>query len=356
MKKAKRKFPSRKFTLSLLVLSLILSLSLLSAPGSVSAADKVIKWRMQIPWPEGSIWGEGARKMVERIKTASGGRLDIKVFYAGALVGMREQFNSLGMGVFEMHIWPTGYGTGKIPASTFLMSNPGGFTAPTDFRAWYYSGGGIELAREAYAPHNVHYIAPVIFPDNPARISRDKPIATLADFKGLKIRTLPGLQAAVMKQLGASPLYLPIDEVYTSFDKGVIDALSGYTIYGWYKMGMHNIAKYISEPGFLTGIIALEISANKKVWDKLPADLKAIVEASAREADMLICQADLVASKEALKAMKDSGMKTDVLPAADIAEMRKVAQKISDGFAQKNPLAQKVWNSQKETLQKLGKY
>ena len=339
-----------------IIMMFILTITLLSGLSPVSAKDKVYNWKMQICWPETTIWSEGTRQMVKRIHDASNGRLNIKLFYANQLVGMREQFNALSMGVMDLHIWPTAYGTGKIPASTFFFSVPGGFIAADDFRAWYYSGGGLEIARETYAKHGVQYVSPMFYPDNPARISRDKPIATLEDFKGLKIRALPGLQSAVMKELGASPMYLPIDEVYTSFDKGVVDALSGYTTYGWYKMGMHKIAKYISEPGFLMGTLVLEIAANKKSWDKLPADLKAIVEAATREADMLVCQADLVASKDALAAMKASGMQTNVLPPEDIEKMREIAHKVADVYAKKDPISQKVWESQKAMLKKLGKY
>ena len=338
------------------IMLFVLSGLLLGTISSVAAKDKVINWKMQICWSETTIWSEGMRQMAKRIHDASGGRLNIKLFYANQLVGMREQFNALSMGVMQMHVWPTAYGTGKIPASTFFFSSPGGFVEPEDFRAWYYSGGGLEIARETYAQYGVQYISPMFFPDNPARISKKKSIATLEDFKGLKIRALPGLQSLVMKELGASPVYLPIDEVYTSFDKGIVDALSGYTTYGWYKMGIHKIAKYISEPGFLMGTLVLEIAANKKAWDQLPDDLKAIVEAATREADMIVCQADLVASKEALKEMKASGMKTNVLAPEDIAKMRKVAQKVVDEYSSKDPISQKVWESQKAMLKKLGKY
>lgn len=339
------------------VVMLILSITLLGGLNSVSAkGEKVYKWKMQVVWPEATMYSENTRQMVKRIKEASKGRLDIKLFYANQLVGTKEQFNSLSMGVMQMHIWPTVYGTGKIPASTFFFSIPGGFTTSDEFRAWFYSGGGLKIIRETYAKHGVHYIAPSFYPDNPARISREKPIATLADFKGLKIRALPGLQSAVMKELGASPMYLPVDEVYSGFDKGVVDALSGYTTYGWYKMGMHKIAKYISEPGFIMGTLGLEIAANKKAWDKLPDDLKLIVEMASREMDMIASQADLLASKDALGKMKSEGMQTQVLSNEDIAKMREVAHKICDAYAEKDPVSKQVWDSQKAMLKKLGKY
>lgn len=336
--------------------ALILSVTLCCGLNPVWAKDKVYKWKMQVVWPEATMYSENTRQMVKRIKEASNGRLDIKLFYANQLVGTKEQFNSLSMGVMQMHIWPTVYGTGKIPASTFFFSIPGGFTSSDEFRAWFYSGGGLDIIRETYARYGVHYIAPSFYPDNPARISRDRPIATLADFEGLKIRALPGLQSAVFKELGASPMYLPVDEVYSGFDKGIVDALSGYTTYGWYKMGMHKIAKHISEPGFIMGTLGLEISANKRAWDTLPDDLKLIVEMASREMDMIASQADLLASKDALGKMKSEGMQTQVLSKEDIAKMGEVARKICDAYAEKDPVSKKVWDSQKSMLKRLGKF
>jgi TRAP-type mannitol/chloroaromatic compound transport system substrate-binding protein len=354
MKERKAKFAGRQTLLLLFAVTLVLSLAIQFSPCPVAAKDKVFNWRMQLPWPEGSLWADAAKKMAERIIETSNGRLNIKVFPVGALVGMREQFNALSMGVFEAHIWPTGYGTGKIPASTFFMSVPGGFTSPTDFRAWYYTGGGLDMAREVYASFGIRYVSPVVFADNPPRFSR-KPIRTLADFKGLKIRATPGLQTAVMKTLGASPVYVPADEVFTSLDKGVFDAVSGYTTYGWYRMGLHDIVKYISQPGFVMGSIALELSVNLKAWKELPPDLQGILEVAAKELDLMNSQADWVACVKSLNAMKAAGLKTYVLPDQDIAEMRKIAHTVVDEFAKKDPLAQKVWDSQKEMLKNLGK-
>ena len=93
---------------------------------------------------------------------------------------------------------------------------------PWQAEAWYYHRGGLDMLREAYAKFNVYPVG-VSWWGVESIVSK-KPIKTIDDFKGLKVRTPQGMIAEILTKLGASIVVLPGGEVYSALDKGVVDA------------------------------------------------------------------------------------------------------------------------------------
>jgi TRAP-type mannitol/chloroaromatic compound transport system substrate-binding protein len=91
-----------------------------------------------------SVWPSGVRVM-------SDGRLDIRVYGAGELVGAFEVFDAVSAGTAEMGHGAAYYWRGKIPVAAMFSTVPFGMTAQ-EMNGWLYFGGGLELWRELYAP------------------------------------------------------------------------------------------------------------------------------------------------------------------------------------------------------------
>jgi TRAP-type mannitol/chloroaromatic compound transport system substrate-binding protein len=337
-----------------LALTLTFSFTLM-ATSSVKA--KTIRWRMQHPWPPGSLYDKETKSFVERVKEATGGRLQIAMFAAGSLAGMRESLDAISKGVFEAHMNVPVYWTGKMPVGTFLSGVPGGINNPSDWWAWYYKRDGIDIAHEAYAKFNVRFIAPLMCPSNtPIFTTKKHPVRSLAEFKGLKVRGIPGLQSEILKAVGASPTFINAQDVYTSMETGVVDAVSGFTKVGWYKFGIHEIAKYAIEPAFVLPDICLEFCVGMKAWNKLPDDLKAIFETVAREWSVTFYSLGTVEDAKAYAAMKKAGIEVLTLPQDDMKKIKQMSINAADEFSKRDPLAQKAWSSQKEFLKLIGKF
>jgi TRAP-type mannitol/chloroaromatic compound transport system substrate-binding protein len=296
------------------------------------------------------------KSFVERVTELTGGRLRITMFAVGALAGTRESLDAISKGVFEAHINVPVYWTGKMPVGTFLFGVPGGIGNPSDWWAWYYKRGGIDIAHEAYAKFNVRFIAPLMTPsDTPIFTTKKNPVRSLAEFKGLKTRGVPGLQSEIIKAIGASPVFINVQDVYTSMETGVIDAVSGFTKVGWYNFGIHEVAKYAIEPGFVMPDACLEFSVGMKAWNKLPEDLKAIFEAAAREWSVNFYSYGTIEDAKSYQAMQKAGIEVLTLPPDDVKEINNMAIEAADGFSKRDPLAQKAWASQKEFLKLIGK-
>jgi len=323
-----------------------------ASPTYAEDKGKVFRWRLQHAFPPGTNWDDSMKKMAENIKTMSNGRLDIKIFAAGSLVSVHESFDALSKGIFEAHMNIPAYWTGKMRAAQVLMSMPGmGFERAEDFSAWYWKRGGIEIAREVYAKFNIFPVgfAPM---ENMAAIfaRKDHPIRSLEDFKGLKIRAVPGIMTDILRALGATPVPLPYAEVYTSLETGVIDAAITGTLDMNYKMGLHQVTHWIVWPSLWMPTAAPEVAVGMDAWKQLPPDLQNILIAAVRNWAFDIFAIVLDGNCEAMKKMKVAGIESIYLPAKDVKKIREVALSIEDKWTSKDPSAAKVWASQKEFM------
>jgi len=148
-----------------------------------------------------------------------------------------------------------------------------------------------------------------------------KEINSLADLKGLKMR-IPGLGGEVMKKLGVNPVLLPAGEIFTSLERGTIDATEWVGPALDQMMGFDKAADYYytgwHEPGSI-----LEITFNKNRWEKLSSEHQAIITAASEEMTGTMLQEFRYKNAKALQELpKHVQIKTfpkDMMEAAKIA-------------------------------------
>ena len=100
------------------------------------ARAQTLKWRMVTSWPK-RLPGPGtsAERVAERIRTLSGGRIDITVYAAGEVVPAFEVLGAVGGGVADIGHTASFYWQGKMPAAAFFTTVPFGLT-PAEHVAW----------------------------------------------------------------------------------------------------------------------------------------------------------------------------------------------------------------------------
>ena len=339
---------AKRLVQALLVLPVII---LLIVPSMSHAADKVIKWRMQVLWDPGTLPYKIEEQFAERVKELSGDRLEIKVFPPGSLVPTADMLDAVQAGMIDMMKQYEGYYIGKMPEVAFTSSLPGGFSETWQFETWFWQLGGVEMLRDSYAKLGCYYIAPTIYGQEP--IHSKSPIRSLEDFKGKKGRFV-GLAGPFMQQLGASVTPLPTAEVYSALEKGVIDFADRGGLAANYDAGLYEVAKYIILPGIHQPTTATCYVANMGAWQKLPADLQAIVETAAREASAELFQLHLVKGQEALEKFKEKGCEVIYLPESDVKQARKAAMEVWEQYAAKSDKARQILDSQKAWMKQLG--
>lgn len=250
---------------------------------TIDTSEDKIRWKMVMPWSKGLLFYDMAQHFADSVKLASGGRLDIKLFSAGELVGAMESFDAVSKGSADIgHDWP-GYWKGKNENFVSFASVPFGLDAE-GYNIWLYERGGLEQMQELYGQYNL-YALPGGNGGQEMGLFSNVKATKMEDFKGMRVRT-PGWYMDILNNLGASVSPLPGGEVYLALERGVIDAAEFSSPAINYPMGFDEITKYVIEPGVHQPSVQTALFINQDSWDELPADLQWIVKIAAKETQL----------------------------------------------------------------------
>jgi len=290
-----------------------------SSSANVNRGKKVTL-KLATSWPAHfPIMGTGVDNFAKRCLELSGGTLEIKIYPKNILVPALQVFDSTSAAQIDAFHSGVYYWKGKNPAFSIFGGMPLGLTSE-EMITWMKFGGGYALWRELYGKFNLY---PLIGGTTGPQMGGwfKKEINSLADLKGLKMR-IPGLGGEVMKKLGVNPVLLPAGEIYTSLERGTIDATEWVGPALDSMMGFAKTAPYYytgwHEPGSI-----LEITFNKTRWEKLSSEHQAIITAASEEMTANMLQEFRYENAKALHALpKDVQIKTfpkDMMEAAKAA-------------------------------------
>ena len=304
--------------------------------------NKKVRLKLATSWPAHfPIMGTGVERFVERIKTASGGSLLIKLYPKNTLVPDLAVFDAASAGQIDMFHSGPYYWKGKNSAFALFSGTPFGFTAE-EINAWMLYGGGYELWRELYARHNLY---PLMGGNTNVQMGGwfRKPIDSLADLKGLKMR-MPGLGGEVFSKLGVNPVLLPAGDIYSALERSNIDATEWVGPALDIKMGFHKVAKYYysgwHEPGSI-----LEITLNKHKWEKLSSEHQAIVEMAANELNSTMSYEFTAQNAQALQELTALGVTLRSFPDDVTLAAKKALDEVLSEFSRNNEDFKRVWES-----------
>jgi TRAP-type mannitol/chloroaromatic compound transport system substrate-binding protein len=250
---------------------------------TIKTSKDEFKWKMVMPWSKGLLFYDMAQHFADSVALASGGRLMIKLFSDGELVGAMESFDAVSKGQADIgHDWP-GYWKGKNENFVSFASVPFGLDTE-GYNIWLYERGGLEQMQELYGRYNL-FALPGGNGGQEMGFFSNKKASKMADFKGMRLRT-PGWYMDIMNSLGASVTPLPGGEVYLALERGVIDAAEFSSPAINYPMGFDEITKYVIEPGVHQPSVQCAFFINKDSYNKLPADLKWIIDIAAKETQL----------------------------------------------------------------------
>ncbi|MCQ0969639.1 TRAP transporter substrate-binding protein [Paracoccus sp. TK19116] len=316
------------------------TMALLLTTGAVSAQEYSFKF--QSSDPAGNPNFEFQKGWTELVAERSNGAIEIELLPTGSVVEYNETLDAVAAGILDGQICDSSYWAGKDPAFG-LISNPvGAWSAPEQMIDFVENGGGKELMQELLGSYGLHFIG-VSTPGLEAFVSR-VPLDGVDDLQGVKVRTPEGPIANVFAAAGASPVNLPSAEVYTSLDKGVVDA-ADYSVFSVnQQQGMNDIAPHPVYPGFHS-LPLVEVSMNQAKWDALPDDMKTLLEETVKEFQQTQLQGNREADEAAVEEAKAGG-KITVHDWSDEerAKFRALGQAEWEKIASESPMAQKVYD------------
>ncbi|MFC1833135.1 TRAP transporter substrate-binding protein [Thermodesulfobacteriota bacterium] len=314
--------------------------SAVSAP-AVWAKGETFKWKMVTTWPPNfPVLQIGAERFAKRVEEATEGRLKIEVFAGGELVPPLGCFDAVSKGTVQAFSGASYYWAGKAPAAQWFAAVPFGLN-PQGMNAWFYSGGGIKLWEEVYAPFDL-----IPRPQGNTGVQMGgwfrKEIRSIKDFDGLKMR-IPGLGGKVLAKAGATVVLLPGAEIFTSLERGVIDATEWVGPFHDLRMGFYKAAKFYYYPGWHEPGTCLEVTFNKKAYEKLPKYIQTTVDAVAAETNVWsLSEFEAQNGAALVQLINEHNVNLQQFPAEVLDQLRKLSDEVITEEAKKDKMSTKV--------------
>ena len=289
---------------------------------ATAPAEAQHKWKVQnLCGPNTTVYKDFLA-FVARVKEATNGAVEIQPFPVATLIPQAEGLDAVKAGVLDGVVGSIAYQVGKEPAAAFWDLTTG-YDNPLHLLMWYRQGGGMEIMNKIVAKWNGVFLGPIIL--GLESIPSKKPLRSIADFKGVKMRAPDGIPAEIFAKLGASVSVMPGTEVYTALDTGKIEATDWGTLSVNDEAGYNRIAPYAIYPG-IHSMNSVDFVLNKRKWNALSAEQRAIVTAAVDEWSMRTWMSQELEDRKAL-AKRDP--KT-LIPwgEKEKSEFRQIARKV----------------------------
>lgn len=247
------------------------AVSLLFATYSASYAAGPIKLKVAGYHPPGHMVSTLLAKYCQEVNKRSGGRLELTPYSAGTLLSPTKMAAGVSVGIADIGFSHCSYTRGRFPV-TEIMELPLGM--PSSWIATH-------VANDFYAkfkPKEWDQYHVLLFTTSPVNVIQtvSKPIRTLEDFKGLKIRGT-GKSGDIVKALGAVPMPIETPDLYDAIKRGVVDgAYLTMETYKGFRTG--ELFKYNTESWKVGSVYAFYVVMNKNKYNSLPNDLKKVFD------------------------------------------------------------------------------
>lgn len=317
----------------------------LAAPMVIrSAAAQAVTWKMATAWAGGPLMDIGAKAFAEKVEFFTEGRVKVQVFPGGALGNALKVSETVKNGIAECgHTW-MGYDWGA-DTTTCLFGGYAGSIDTERMLHWIYEAGGYDMQKKFRDETAGVVSVPLFIRTAEVFMHSRKPVRTLGDLKGLKLRTA-GAWLDMAKEMGAAPVTTAGGEIYTALERGVIDATEWGTLWENIDPGFYKVAKYLIIPGVHQPTAPFELCINKQAWGRLSPRDQRLVEQAAKlvtfESWTRIGQEDA----KSLDVFKKAGNEVIELSPEVQYETKKVALKWAQDQAGKNKWFKQVLDHQ----------
>lgn len=238
-------------------------------------AAETINLRFSSPFPTmQTITGKIIQPWIDEINKAGEGKVNIKLYPAGALGKAPDQFDVAEKGLADFSYHLADYTPGRFPL-TSVFSLP--FMVPSGEKVSKAMWETFQKEVKYQEEYNKVKVLALFGHPGGNFYTVNTPINTMADFKGLKIRTANPSISKALSIWGAVPVAQPITETYQSMQLGVLDG-TVLPYEGMVVFKLNELAKYSTMGNLYT--MPMMIVMNQKSWDKLPEDVKNLIDST----------------------------------------------------------------------------
>lgn len=249
---------------------IIFSLAVAFSGFSTIAQAETIKLTFSHHWPAGNPAAKGMAQWAKEVEKRTNGAVSIRMFPANTLIPGPKTYEGVVNRIADIGCSTMGYTKGRFPLMEVVDLPLGSESALESTRlanAFY----------KKFQPKEMNDTKVMYFQTTgPALLHTTKPVRSLEDLKGLKIKTT-GTSKLVIEALGGTPVAIPMHEAYDALAKGVVDgAVSPFSSLFGFKLA--EVVKYTTEDYGAAFSMSFFVVMNKDVWNRLPTGVQQTIE------------------------------------------------------------------------------
>lgn len=286
-----------------------------TADNAVEDAGDTVVLKLGMVDPDGSNFHKGALAIADEVSKATDGKVKIEVFAGGQLGNERDMYEGAQMGTIDMFAASNAVLTSFVPEMA-VLDQP--FLFETEEQAHNVIDGKVgELIAEKTEEQQIHTVG---WMDVGFRnVFSTRPVKTIDDFKGLKIRTMENdIHIAAFNAFGAIATPMASGDVFTGLQQGTIDAAEN-AVANLIANRYYEITKNVTFTNHVFGFMGVFVS--DKAWNQIPEDLREDFMAGVKAGADLQRQYLVEANDSAKKELKDLGVEFFEIPMDDLREV-----------------------------------
>jgi len=294
---------------------------------SASAADVVdgpkVRWNLST-WGKQRAFTASVETIAKYVDERTGGKFKIKVHYGEALSKSRENLDGIKLGAFQMAMFCSAYHPDKHPTLSGLdlpfLPFPNLRTQAKVHETYYAHP---EVAKDL-ARWDAKLLMSSLLPQYEFT-GVGKPPLKLEDWNGMRVRALGGIGKAMTK-LGAIPTTVTASEVYTSLERGTVDAASFPFTYAHVSYRLTDIGKWYTA-NLSPGANNCPVVVNIPAYEGLPEQYKKLLNEAKSPAYEALFVAYEKADEKNFPIMKEKGLQPITYTDEELARFRAVGAK-----------------------------
>ena len=278
-----------------------------------SAESQPVVLKAVTAFPKNHLNNDPVPLLVDKVNKRSEGKLKIEWVGGPEVIKSFDQILAVKSGTIDMLLYyPFGYMKPVMPEAWAK--------GLTELAEWEErKSGAFELWGEIFEKRvNAKYLGR-LHSLLPFKVFCNKKIEKVDDFKGMKIRVMP-LYIPFMKALGATPVTISPDEIYTSMERGVVDGFMWPNV-GVISWGLQEVTKYVIDPGVFQMEPATMINMDK--WKKIPKDMQVLLDEIMQDMEYIATMRNELIEQKEDTVRKKAGMKTLQLPPGEAEKFLK---------------------------------
>jgi TRAP-type C4-dicarboxylate transport system substrate-binding protein len=304
-----------------------------AALGAATGSADTLQLKLADTMPAGhTIHQTVTKPFIAEVERAANGEVKLQHYPGGQLGKGSDSLRLIQAGLQDIGFLSPSHISDKMPL-TAVAELPGLWsTACEATRAlWTLTREGGVLYDKEFVPNGIRPLLIVPLPGYQIVLSTPRPVASLKDLAGAKLRTTGGALDLIVRGLGATPVRMTAPEMYESMSRGTLDG----ALFAYQAVTSYDVTELLksSTANQRFGTVVNTYSISQAKWKSLPEKIRTVMAEAAEKSSLEGCRAIDDIERQSMEKIRQAGVKFFDFGPEDRAVIDKVSAEVRRDWA-----------------------